>query len=64
MEVIRDLQSAGAAVFFTIDAGPQLKAVCEPGDTDKVRDALAAVPGVEDILVSDLGGGAVRIDDD
>ena len=28
MEAIRDLQSAGVAVFFTIDAGPQLKAVC------------------------------------
>jgi len=64
MEAIRDLQSAGVAVFFTIDAGPQLKAVCEPGGSGKVREALAAVPGVENILVSGLGDGAVQIDDD
>ena len=64
MEKVRDLQSAGTAVFFTIDAGPQLKAVCDPGDSGKVRAALAAVPGVEDVLVSGLGAGAVRIDDD
>ena len=64
MEAIRDLQSSGTAVFFTIDAGPQLKAVCEPGERDKVREVLAAVPGVEDVLVSGLGDGAVQIDDE
>ncbi|MDH3265871.1 MAG: diphosphomevalonate decarboxylase, partial [Gammaproteobacteria bacterium] len=32
MQTVRELQSQGVAVFFTIDAGPQLKAVCEPAD--------------------------------
>lgn len=64
MEAVRELQSAGAGVFFTIDAGPQLKAICEPGSTDKVRDTLAVVPGVEDILVSGLGEGAVQTNDE
>ena len=64
MEAIRDLQSSGSAVFFTIDAGPQLKAVCAPGERDRVRKVLAAVPGVEDVLVSGLGDGAVQIDDE
>jgi len=64
MEAIRDLQSSGTAVFFTIDAGPQLKAVCEPGERSKVREALAGVPGVENVLISGLGDGAVQIDDE
>jgi diphosphomevalonate decarboxylase len=64
MEVVRELQSAGLAVFFTIDAGPQLKAVCEPAATASVREALASVPGVEEVLVSGLGAGAERIVDD
>jgi diphosphomevalonate decarboxylase len=64
MEAIRDLQSDGVATFFTIDAGPQLKAVCEPAAAEKVRTALASVPGVEDVLVTGLGCGARRVDDD
>ena len=58
METIRELQAGGNAVFFTIDAGPQVKAVCLPGDVARVRQALAATPGVSDILVSGLGDGA------
>jgi diphosphomevalonate decarboxylase len=64
MQTIRELQSQGVAVFFTIDAGPQVKAVCEPADEARVREALAATNGVEDILVSGLGEGAARITHD
>ena len=55
---IRALRAAGVGVFFTIDAGPQIKAVCIPGETDKVRDALGDLPGVRDIFVTGLGSGA------
>jgi diphosphomevalonate decarboxylase len=64
MQSVRELQSQGVAVFFTIDAGPQVKAVCEPADEACVRDALAATDGVEEILVSGLGTGAAQIADD
>ena len=64
MQTVRELQSQGIAVFFTIDAGPQVKAVCEPADEARVRDALAATDGVEEILVSGLGSGATQIADD
>jgi diphosphomevalonate decarboxylase len=55
---IRALQATGTGVFFTIDAGPQVKAVCLPGDAARVAEALRAVSGVEDVLVSGLGEGA------
>ena len=55
---IRGLQAAGFGVFFTIDAGPQLKAVCLPGATAHVAAALRGVGGVKDVLVSGLGAGA------
>jgi diphosphomevalonate decarboxylase len=64
MQTVRELQSSGVAVFFTIDAGPQLKAVCEPADEAAVRDALSATGGVEEILVSGLGDGAALVGDD
>ena len=64
MQTIRELQSQGIAVFFTIDAGPQVKAICEPADAARVRDALAATDGVADILESGLGAGAMQVNDD
>ncbi len=58
MQTVRELQADGLDVFFTIDAGPQLKAVCAPEHAAAVREALTATPGVTEIMQSDLGEGA------
>lgn len=58
METVRNLQIAGHDVFFTIDAGPQLKAVCLPASVAKAREALLATDGVLDVMHSGLGPGA------
>lgn len=55
---VRELRAAGEAVFFTVDAGPQLKAVCAPGRSDAVAEALSEVAGVQQIIRSGLGHGA------
>jgi len=62
MEAIRDLQSAGQAVFFTMDAGPQVKAICLPENETLVMDTLRDVDGVETIMNSGLGAGACLLD--
>ena len=58
MEEIRQLRASGINVFFTIDAGPQIKAVCLPEDTNKVEIALAKLPGVIKTYRCGLGEGA------
>ncbi|PKL95246.1 MAG: diphosphomevalonate decarboxylase [Gammaproteobacteria bacterium HGW-Gammaproteobacteria-8] len=58
---VRALRAAGQAVFFTVDAGPQVKAICLPDSADAVAEALAELPGVTGILRSGLGPGAERI---
>jgi diphosphomevalonate decarboxylase len=58
MHAVRRLRAGGVPVFFTIDAGPQLKAVCAPGARPKVEEALRALPGVLEVLTSRLGPGA------
>ena len=63
IQCIRSLQANGTGVFFTIDAGPQVKAVCLPDDAARVAEALRDVPGVEDVLVSGLGEGARIVED-
>lgn len=60
---IRDLRARGTGVFFTIDAGPQVKAVCLPDDAAHVSAALRDVPGVAEVLVSGLGPGARIVGD-
>lgn len=61
MHRIRALRREGVPVFFTVDAGPQLKAVCEPQAIEQVKAALRAVPGVLDVFESGLGEGARAI---
>ena len=58
LQAIRRLQGAGVPVFFTIDAGPQIKAVCLPEAADVVAATLQAVTGVTDIMTTGLGAGA------
>lgn len=58
METIRNLQKKSEPVFFTIDAGPQLKAICLPSAEEVVRNALSNTEGVISTLVSGLGCGA------
>jgi diphosphomevalonate decarboxylase len=58
LHAVRRLRAGGVPVFFTIDAGPQLKAVCAPGARAEVERTLRAVPGVLELLTSALGPGA------
>ena len=58
LESVRELRAAGVPVFFTMDAGPQVKAVCLPESIETVQTRLREVPGVERIMTSGLGDGA------
>jgi len=59
---VRQLRANGVAVFFTVDAGPQVKAICRPEAAADVAAALADVAGVTEILRSGLGAGAACIE--
>lgn len=63
LQAVRELRRSGARVFFTIDAGPQVKAVCTADAAGAVKAALAAVPGVVAVIDSGLGPGAQLVDD-
>ena len=61
MQRVRELRDEGIGVFFTIDAGPQVKAVCESDSARRVSAELEAVPGVRQVIRTGLGEGA-RVD--
>ena len=58
MQTVRELQAQDVEVFFTIDAGPQLKAICTAPHAAVVRSALAATDGVVEVMRSGVGDGA------
>ncbi len=55
---VKALAREGRGVFFTIDAGPQVKAVCLPDALDATVEALGQVPGVQQVVSGGLGDGA------
>jgi diphosphomevalonate decarboxylase len=57
MDAVRDLRAAGTPAWFTIDAGPQVKVLCDPADAAAVASQLARVPGVLRVLRSGPGHG-------
>ena len=58
IERVRALRREGVPVFFTVDAGPQVKAMSAPGFGDTVSSALGELEGVREVIVSGLGPGA------
>lgn len=62
-QTLADLRAGGLPVYGTIDAGPQVKALCRVGDADTVAAELAGVPGARDVRISGLGPDAHLIAD-
>lgn len=58
MHCVRELRAQGVPVFFTVDAGPQVKAVCLPSALATVSAALRELPGVLKVIECGLGASA------
>ncbi|MCC6269921.1 MAG: diphosphomevalonate decarboxylase [Microbacteriaceae bacterium] len=58
IHAVLDLRRGGIPVYFTIDAGPQVKALCRPEDAAAVAQALSTVSGVHETRTSALGPAA------
>ncbi len=58
IHTVRELRAGGIPVYFTIDAGPQVKALCRPTDAAAVAQALSHLPGVHEARITGLGPAA------
>jgi len=61
MKALRELREQGTPAYFTIDAGPHVKALTLAAHADRVAAALRGVGGVSDVLVCAPGGPAELI---
>ena len=55
---VRTLRAEGASAFFTIDAGPHVKVLCDARESEAIAAALAETPGVLRTLIAAPGPGA------
>jgi diphosphomevalonate decarboxylase len=58
LQCVRELRRDGTFVYFTIDAGPHVKALTTRELSAGVSAALQAVPGVQRVITSGIGDGA------
>jgi len=58
MKEITELRRRGIAAAYTLDAGPNVHAICTAKNKDIVQRHLASLPGVQWVLVSPVGGAA------
>lgn len=58
MHRVWELRRDGIPGWFTIDAGPNVKVLTDAAHIDQLANALAAVDGVERVLVCKPGSGA------
>jgi len=61
---IENLRSSGHSLFYTIDAGPQVKIICDPKSTEIIRDRIIDKTSVLDVVYAGLGGPPRIIDED
>ena len=54
---IRALQKSGIPVFFTADAGPNIKVFCLPEAFSELQERLGQLPGVERLIRARIGAG-------
>ncbi len=59
---IRDLRNQGIEAYVTIDAGPQVKVLCELENEEDVQQALTSVSGLQKVISSSIGGDAKVIE--
>jgi diphosphomevalonate decarboxylase len=57
LQAVRAWRAEGLAVYFTLDAGPNVHCFCQATDANKVEARLKAILGVEAVITSGPGDG-------
>ena len=57
---VREWRAGGLSVAYTVDAGPNVHVICPRQVQEEAERRLRAIPGVNDVLLANVGG-AVRL---
>ena len=56
---VRTMRQKGIACFYTIDAGPQVKIICEPQYVKQVSATINELEGVQRLIETQVGGSPI-----
>ena len=62
IDSVTRMRENGIKVFYTIDAGSHVKAVCEADAVSRVGEQLRDLDGVHSVIISSIGGPAKIVD--
>lgn len=57
METVQRMREEGIPMYFTIDAGPNVKVLYLPEHESVIQEKLHSIPGVKNLVLSRLGRG-------
>ncbi len=63
VQKIKEMKFIGIGIFYTIDAGPQVKIICKAKHADQVISEMKSIPNIQDIIEVNLGQGARLINE-
>ena len=58
INAIESIRSSGFDLFYTVDAGPQVKIICKTEDSGLIQKRISSLPSVRQTLVANIGYGA------
>ena len=56
LAVVEELKAKGHELFYTIDAGPQVKIICNPRSSGIIKDEILSKTRVKEIIHTKIGG--------
>ncbi|RMG66817.1 MAG: diphosphomevalonate decarboxylase, partial [Calditrichaeota bacterium] len=63
IHAVRRLRRQGHPIYFTIDAGPQVKLIGPPGSGGQMRRLFEDFPGVQQAILTGLGPSAYLVEE-
>ncbi len=63
IQAARRWRAEGLAVYFTLDAGPNVHLICEAKDAEQVATFARQVPEVQQVIINAPGGAAKLIEE-
>jgi diphosphomevalonate decarboxylase len=55
---VESIRKSGFDLFYTVDAGPQVKIICKLEDNHLIQERVSSLPSVRQMLVANIGYGA------
>ena len=62
INLVQKMRQEGIEAYFTIDAGPNVKILCQKSESEKVKNALLQLSTVQSVEICGIGKGASLIE--